>query len=114
LDPVSAANTAAATSGAGKWMDVGPLEGYLIVTQQVGALVGTSINGKLQVATDANGTGAADVPGATFVSVVASNNVQKLVINKASLANRFLGYVGTCVVTSVLVGVSALGASQSQ
>jgi hypothetical protein len=47
LDAVSAANTAAATSGAGKWLDVRPYQGEILVTLNVGAVTGT-IAGKLQ------------------------------------------------------------------
>jgi hypothetical protein len=65
LDAVSAANTAAATSGSGKWLDVRPYDGEIMVTLNLGAVTGT-IAGKLQSATDANGTGAADISGATF------------------------------------------------
>ena len=39
LDPISAANTAAATSG---WVDVRDAEGDVMVTAQVGALTGAA------------------------------------------------------------------------
>jgi hypothetical protein len=55
LDALSAAATANATSGSGKWLDVRPYDGEIIVTQNLGAVTGT-IAGKLQSASDANGT----------------------------------------------------------
>jgi hypothetical protein len=48
---VSAANTAAATSGSAKWLDVRAYDGEILVTQVLGAVTGT-IAGKLQSASD--------------------------------------------------------------
>lgn len=105
LNPVSAANTAAAT---GSWIDVrGYTEGELAILQQVGAVTG-SITGKIQDADDGSGTNAADVTGATFTAVSSANNVQKIVL-KAGSARRYIRYVGTIVTGPALVGVSLLG-----
>ena len=113
IDAVSAANTAAATSGSGKWLDVRPYDGEILVTQQIGALGGTTpaIAGKLQSASDANGTGAADITGATFTSVSASNNTQTYALDPKKVTGGFLGYVGTITGTTptVLVSVTAGG-----
>ena len=111
LNPASAANTAAATSGSGLWADTQDLEGTLDVIQAVGAVTG-SITGKLQVADDANGTGAADVTGATFTAVSSANNVQSISVSKNALAKRYIGYVGTIVTGPAVVGVTVLGAKK--
>lgn len=108
IDAVSAGNTAAATSGSGKWLDVRTYEGDIIVTQQIGAVTG-SITGKLQSATDANGTGAADISGATFAAVSSSNNTQAIAVDPKKVVGGFLGYVGTIVTGPVLTSVSAMG-----
>jgi hypothetical protein len=41
IDAASAANTAAATTGSGKWLDVRAYDGEILVTQQLGAVTGT-------------------------------------------------------------------------
>lgn len=107
LDAVSAANTAAATSGATKWLDVRPYDGELLVIQQLGAVTGT-IAGKLQSASDANGTGAADIAGATFGTNTA-NSTSTLVVDPKKVVGGFLGYVGTIATGPSLVSVTAGG-----
>lgn len=112
LPPVSAANTAAATtSTSGGYADTRDFEGYLAVTQLVGAVTG-SITGKLQSASDANGTGAADIAGATFTAVSAANDAQTIVIPKTAMTARYLGYVGTVVTGPALVGVAVHGSKK--
>lgn len=108
IDAVSAANTAAATSGSGKWLDVRTYEGDIIVVQQIGAVTG-SITGKLQSATDANGTGAADISGATFTAVSSANNTQAITVDPKKVVGGFLGYVGTIVTGPALTSVTAIG-----
>ena len=107
LDSVSAANTAAATSGSGKWLDVRAYDGEILVTQVLGAVTG-SIAGKLQSASDANGTGAADIAGAVF-PVNTANQSSKVVIDPRAVPGGFLGYVGTIVTGPSLVAVTAAG-----
>lgn len=113
LDAVSATNTATATSGSGKWLDVRTYDGEILVSQNVGALGGTAptITGKLQSASDANGTGAADITGATFTLVSASVNNQSIAVDPKRVTGGFLGYVGTVAGTTptVLVSVVAGG-----
>lgn len=108
IDAASCANTAAATSGSGKWLDVRAYDGEVLVTQQIGAVTG-SITGKLQSATDANGTGAADITGATFTVVSAANNTQTLAVDPKRVVGGFLGYVGTIVTGPALTSVTAAG-----
>jgi len=107
LDSVSAANTAAATSGSGKWLDVRPYDGEILVTVNVGAVTGT-IACKLQTATDANGTGAADLTGGAFAATVANTTV-KLAVDPKAVVGGFLGFVGTIGTGPSLVGVVASG-----
>lgn len=107
LRPVSAANTAAATSGSAMWLDVRPYEGEIAVVLELGAVTGT-IAGKLQSATDANGTGAADITGATF-GTTAANSSTKITIDPKAVPGGFLGFVGTIVTGPSLVSVSTLG-----
>jgi carbon monoxide dehydrogenase subunit G len=107
LDAVSAANTAAATSGSAKWLDVRPYDGEILVTLNVGAVTGT-IAGKLQTATDANGTGAADLTGGAFAATVA-NSCVKLAVDPKAVTGGFLGFVGTIVTGPSLVSVVASG-----
>lgn len=108
LDAVSAANTAAATSGAGKWLDVRPYDGEILVVQQIGAVTG-SITGKLQSASDANGTGAADISGATFTAVSSANSTQSIAVDPKKVVGGFLGYVGTVATGPAIASVVAGG-----
>lgn len=108
IDAASCANTAAATSGSGKWLDVRAYDGELLVIQQIGAVTG-SITGKLQSASDANGTGAADITGATFTAVSSANNTQTVVVDPKKVVGGFLGYVGTIVTGPALTSVTVAG-----
>lgn len=107
LRPVSAANTAAATSGSGMWLDVRSYSGEIMVVLELGAVTGT-ISGKLQSATDANGTGAADIPGATF-GTTGANSTTKITVDPKAVVGGFLGFVGTIVTGPALVSVTASG-----
>lgn len=108
LDAVSAAATANATSGSGKWLDVRSYDGELLVIQQSGACTGT-LAGKLQSATDANGTGAADITGATFTAVSAANKTHTVALDPKKVVGGFLGYVGTIGTGPSLVSVTVSG-----
>lgn len=107
LRPVSAAATANATSGSGMWLDVRPYDGEIMVVLELGAVTGT-IAGKLQSATDANGTSAADITGYTF-GTTAQNTTTKITIDPKVVAGGFLGFVGTIVTGPSLVSVTASG-----
>ena len=107
LNAISAADTAAATSGSAKWLDVRPYDGEILVTQQLGAVTGT-IAGKLQSATDANGTSAADITGYTFGTNTA-NSTSTIAVDPKKVVGGFLGYVGTIVTGPSLVSVVASG-----
>jgi hypothetical protein len=107
LDAVSAANTAAATSGSAKWLDVRPYDGELLAIQQLGAVTGT-IAGKLQSASDANGTGAADITGYTFPTNTA-NSTSSIAVDPKKVTGGFIGYVGTIATGPSLVSVTVNG-----
>jgi hypothetical protein len=111
LDAVDAADTAAASSGSGKWLDVRTYDGEILVIQNIGVVDAGSITGKLQSATDANGTGAADISGYAFTAVTTSNdpNVQTLAVDPKKVTGGFLGYIGTVVTGGALVSVVAAG-----
>jgi hypothetical protein len=102
LDPVSAANTAAATSS---WVDVRDSEGDIMFINQVGALTG-SITWTIEHASDGSGTGAAAItPNEGAYSAGAANQVQKRTVS----ANAIQGYVrcvGTIVTGPSVVAVS--------
>ena len=113
IDAISISATV--TSGTGKWLDIRPYDGEILVIQQIGALAGTTpaVAGKVQSASDANGTSAADISGATFTSVgPTGNNTQSLVINPKLVPGGFIGYVGTLTGTggpTALVSIVAAG-----
>ena len=111
LDAVSCANTAGATSGAGKWLDVRQYDGQILVIQQNGANASTgTLNGKLQYASDANGTGATDITGATFTAVSTANQTRTVALDPKRVIGGFLGYVGTIAVAQpIVVSVSTVG-----
>jgi hypothetical protein len=96
LAPVDAADTTAATGTA---VDIRPYEGDLMVTSSVGVVTAGSIAGKLQACSDAGGTGAEDITGATFTTVTTANDplVQKITVSSDGLpaAKPFLRYIGT-------------------
>lgn len=102
LSPVSAANTAAATSG---WVDARDAEGDIVFINQVGALTG-SITWTIEHASDGSGTGAAAItPNEGAYSAGAATQVQKRTVS----ANAIQGYVrcvGTIVTGPALVAAS--------
>lgn len=109
LDPVSAANTAAATSG---WVDVRAYEGDLVFVNQVGALTG-SITWTIEDATDGSGTGAAGItPNEGAYAAGAANQLQKRTVN-ASAVRGWVRCVGTIVTGPALVAASILSRSKS-
>lgn len=102
LSPVSAANTAAATSA---WIDVRDSVGDIMIVNQVGALTG-SITWTVEHATDNSGTGAVAItPNEGAYAAGAANQIQKRTIS----ANACLGFVrcvGTIVTGPALVAAS--------
>lgn len=104
LDPVSAANTAAATSG---WVDVRVAEGDIVFNNQVGALTG-SITWTIEHASDGSGTGAAAItPNEGAYAAGAANQIQKRTVGAGAVAG-FVRCVGTIVTGPALVAASIL------
>jgi hypothetical protein len=89
------------------WLDVRPYDGEIMVTLDLGAVTGT-IAGKLQGATDVNGTGAVDITGATFGTTL-TNTTTKIVVDPKAVTGGFLGFVGTIGTGPSLVSVVASG-----
>lgn len=100
LPAVSAANTAAATSG---WIDVRPYKGTLMFIVNTGAVTG-SMAGKLQGADDVGGTNGADITGATFTNVSTANQVRVCTI--PATQRPFIKFIGTVTTGPILVGVT--------
>jgi hypothetical protein len=67
---------------------------------------------KLQSATDANGTGAADITGAVGASISTAAQTQVIAVPKTAVTNRYLGIVGTIITGPVLIGAVAVGATK--
>jgi len=105
LSPVSAANTAAATSA---WVNVNDSQGDLMFVVQNGALTGTCV-WTIEHASDGSGTGAANiVPNEGAFATVTANSVQKRTVS----ANAVLGFVR--VVGTIVTGPTLVSASVSR
>lgn len=106
LATVSAANTAAATTGT--YIDVRRFEGDIAIILQPGAITG-SITPQINDATDASGTGAAAItPNEGAPTALVANTGRKYTI-KASATRGFIGFIGTIVTGPALIGVSIMG-----
>jgi hypothetical protein len=104
LNPVSAANTAAATSG---WVDVNDREGDLMFVVQSGAMTG-SITWTIEDATSGAGAGAAAVtPDEGAFAAGAANQIQKRTIG-AGAVRGWVRCVGTIVTGPVLVAAAVI------
>lgn len=107
-----AARTATVTGSA---VDVRAFTGNMLVIQDVGTVSGTTptLDGKIQNSADGS-TGWADITGATFTQVTASNSTQTIAI-AADACLGYIRYVGTIAGTtpSFTMGVQALGIKPS-
>lgn len=92
-----AARTSTVTGSA---VDVRSYKGGLILEQLVGVVSGTSptLNGKIQTSADGS-TGWADITGATFTEVTATDNFQKIGFDVRNTSG-YIRYVGTIAGTS--------------
>lgn len=100
LTLTSHVNAAAKTSTVtATGMDISSYKGGLIIQQLVGAVSGTTptLDGKLQGSAD-NSTWA-DVSGATFTQVTASDSYQKIGVHPRDVG-KYLRYVGTIAGTT--------------
>lgn len=105
LNPISAANTAAATSA---WIDVRKYEGDIKVRVQTGAVTG-SITWTLEDATDGSGTGGAGItPNEGAFASGAANQLQERTLN-GSAVRGWIRVVGT-IVTGPSIVAAALEA----
>lgn len=109
LNPVSAANTAAATSA---WVAV-PVawEGDVLVLLQTGAVTG-SMAAILETADDGSGTGVRTVTfsdgTAAFTGVSAANKIEKKVVERKALGTH-VKFTGTVTTGPILIGLSMQG-----
>ena len=102
LSPVSAANTAAATSS---WIDVRQAEGDIMFVNHCGALTGTIV-WTIEHASDGSGTGAAAItPNEGAYAAVTANSIQKRTVNGNAVAG-WVRCVGTITTGPALVAVS--------
>jgi hypothetical protein len=87
-------------------------EGRCFAIQTVGTLGGTSpaLAGKLQESADGV-TGWADIGGATFTTVTASDNVQAITFDRTL---RYVRYVGTVTGTSPQIPVAVIISEQKK
>jgi len=103
-----AARTSTVTTSS---IDVRSYSGGLIIEQLVGVVSGTTptLAGKIQTSADGS-TGWADITGATFTSVTASDSFAKIGINVRETLG-YIRYVGTIAGTtpSFTMGVALLG-----
>lgn len=105
LNSISAANTAAATSG---WVDVRRFEGDVEFLINPGAITG-SCTPSIEDATDGTGTAnAAIVPNEGAFSALVANTARKYTI-RASSTRGFVRFVGTIVTGPALIGVQYQG-----
>lgn len=104
LDPVSAANTAAATSA---WISVIGAEGDLVLEVAVGAITG-SMTPTFEHASDSGGTGGvAIVPNEGAIGAMTANTVVKRTIRKDAVQG-FVRIVGTIVTGPSLFQASVM------
>lgn len=105
LNPQSAANTAAATSG---WVDVRRYEGDVEIIIAAGAITG-SLTPTLEQATDGAGAGATGLtPNEGALGAQTQNTGRKLTF-RASATLGFVRVVGTIVTGPALVAYSIQG-----
>jgi hypothetical protein len=103
LESKSAANTAAATSGA---IDLTGYEGVVAIVINTGAITGT-MDPKLQDCDTSGGT-YADIAGKTAAQVSTANQTRVITVDVRE-ARRFLKFVGTVVTGPVLISVTLVG-----
>ncbi len=108
LNPVSAANTAAATSA---WVAVGKWEGDVIFWQQTGAVTG-SMASIIETADDGSGTGNRTITfndgTSAMTAVSAANKVESKVIDRKYLGTH-VKYTGTVTTGPILISVGMAG-----
>lgn len=105
LAPVDAAATANAT---GTGIDVSTLEGYLIVTQNVGVVDAGSITGTIITSAASNMSSPTTV--GTFTAVTTSNDpLSQSISISLNKCQQYISYLGTIVTGGALVSCTAVG-----
>ena len=106
LVPVNAAATVNATS---LGVDIRKYEGDILIIENIGNVTGGTITGKMQACSAADGTGAEDITGATFVAAGTSTDdrLATYVLSSDALpaAKPFLRYIGTIATGPAMVSV---------
>lgn len=94
-------------------LDTKDYEGDLLMTQDIGAVAGTTptLDGKLQDSADNSAW--ADVTGETFTQVTVSSNLQTKRVDKR-VARRYVRYAGTIAGTSPSFTMSVTIAGQKK
>jgi hypothetical protein len=102
IDPVSAANTAAATSA---YISCANAEGDIVLTVQAGAITG-SMTPTFEHASDSGGTGSVAItPNEGAIGAMTANTVARRTIRKDAIQG-FLRVVGTIVTGPTVFAVS--------
>ena len=102
LSPVSAANTAAATSG---WIDVRGMQGDIVITVQTGAITGGIVYTLEDASTSGGGSSASITANEGAFAAVTANTVQTRTIN-AKAHRGWIRLVGTITTGPVLVAAN--------
>ena len=102
LNPVSAANTAAATSG---WIDVRGMQGDIVITVQTGAITGSIAYTMEDANTSGGGANASITPTEGAFAAVTANTVQTRTIN-AKAPRGWSRLIGTIVTGPVVVAAN--------
>ena len=110
LASVDAAATANASTVTG--LDVTQLEGFLIVTQNVGILDGGTIVGTVITSAASNLSSPTTVGTFTSVSTSTDPAAQSISV-ELNKCQQYIGYVGTIVTGGALVGCTAIGRAKS-
>ncbi len=100
------------TTVTGSAVDLVTGDGRCFAVQQVGAVSGTSpsLAGKLQESADGS-SGWADITGATFAAVTATDNVQAITFDRTQ---RYVRYVGTVSGTSPSFALAVIVSEQKK
>ena len=110
LASVDAAATANASTVTG--IDVSELEGFLIVTQNVGILDGGTIVGTLITSAASNLSSPTTVGTFTSISTATDPAAQSISV-ELNKCQQYIGYVGTIVTGGALVGCTAVGRNKN-
>jgi len=102
VGPLSAANTAAASS---LGIDLQGYEGPVLIDVRTGTITGT-LDGKIQDSAD--GSTFADVAGLTHSTIGLASQVRQILINPTAV-RRYIKYVGTVVTGPVVIKVDLIG-----